>query len=476
MTGRNEFEKYIKILKEEPLLYEAVMSLDIKNSFDKTNCGGNSADTSEQASKGEELARYVLAPVLVLYTRWIIGESQKRGIDRLYFLARDGWLMYHIALRICASEKLDMACSYFYCSRYSLRAGAYRFFDDSAYDRLFLHSYRQSPYDMLCRAGLTDDERKLVYDDISKAGSEQKAEGVWRMGSGTENKRMGRKEFGSFCEEVRGSAVFRKILSEKSEEAYIGVMKYIGQEGMNRHRKIGIVDLGWTGSLQYTLRRLLDSSFINTHITGFYMGLLEKPPEASGSIYVPWLFDEKDIKTKSWFAHNLMECLCSAPHGMTVGYKREGNRIVPELAEQENDPEYLHVIKTKALEMADKMTSCSYNGSGKKYVLKLLYSLMCSPADADIKILKKYAFCDDVGGQYHKPIVQTGKANNFCREILPFKLFHRDETDGFYWYCGSLKASRIHFKRLYRAGYRLTRSFIERRKLSRSHSPLKPSF
>lgn len=405
-----------------------------------------------------------IATVLVSYTRWIIREAKKRRIHRLYFLARDGWLMYHIAEKICRTENIDIECSYFYCSRYSLRAGAYRYFDDSAYEKLFLHSYRQTASNMLARAGLDEHMMTLVYEDI-------------KFDKLKEHEIMGRKGFDEFCGKVRKSVTFREIISEISEKAYINVMKYIGQEGLNRHQKIGIVDLGWTGSLQYTLRRLLDSSRINTHITGFYMGMLEAPPSKPGSEYVTWLFNEKDIKIKSWFAHNLMECICSGPHGMTLGYIKVEGRILPVTAEAENNLNYIYELKGKALCIVDRgqENTCIKEDSNidkqeKNTALKLLHRIMYTPTDIDIDVLKAYTFCDDVGEQYHKSIVQEGKARDFRHEILPFKLMHRDETDGFFWYCGSLKKSHILFKGLYRTGYRLTRKIIEQRKLQSEES------
>ncbi|MBR4777335.1 MAG: hypothetical protein IK007_06950 [Lachnospiraceae bacterium] len=445
MSDRNEFEKYKRILRADPMLYKAVEGI------------------SGSASSQSNLARYVIAPVLVLYTRWILKEAQKRDIHRLYFLARDGWLMYHIAGQICKAEKLNLECSYFYCSRYALRAGAYRFFDDSAYEKLFLHSYRQNAHDMLCRAGLDETDREQIYDDIG-------------YDAGKEYSIMGRKEFDEFCEKIKKSTVFRELLSRISEEAYPVTMRYIGQEGMNKHKRIGIVDLGWTGSLQYTLRKLLDSSHINTHITGFYMGMLDAPPKVPGSVYVPWLFDQADIKTKSWFAHNLMECICSAPHGMTLGYKNEEGHTVPIYAKQENHSGYIEEIKRTSLELSGKLIGHDPDSTDKtgyrdkKLAVKLLKQLMYSPTYADIAVLQDYSFCDDVGEQYHRSLVQPGTGKEFRAEILPFKLKQRDKTDGFFWYCGSLKISKLHFKQIYKTGYRLTRKLIERRKLKICHS------
>ena len=72
---KNRFEK---ILKREPAIYSAVMEMPIHSDF-------------------EMLAADVISPVLVMYTEWILQQAEIKKIKHLYFLARDGYLMYHIA-------------------------------------------------------------------------------------------------------------------------------------------------------------------------------------------------------------------------------------------------------------------------------------------------------------------------------------------------------------------------------------------
>lgn len=423
--------RYVRILNSIPELQKAVGNLPIKNSFDS-------------------VAANVISPVLVMYTDWILQQAQELGIQRLYFLARDGYMMYHIAKVICRRKKYPVKCSYFYCSRYALRAAAYRFLDDSAYERLFIHAYWQSPYLLLKRAGFSEEQRKVVYEDISFSHEKGKHN-------------MGRKEFDGFCGKLRKSSVFRNILTDISDTAYAETMAYIRQEEMQQSAKIGIVDLGWTGSLQHTLRRLLDSENISTELYGFYMGILEKPPETKSSRYLTWLFNEKEYYIKSWFAHNLMECLCSAPHGMTMGYRKCGKKIEAVLAEPENYIRHTEHICKQSVGLAKNFSS-EFQAYHKKIALKLLHKLMFGPTTTECAELGNYWFCDDIGEQYHRSIIEEGKSSDFRKELLLHKLFFRDSTDGFYWYYGSVQASRLIAKTFYRYDYLLTKYMIARRK------------
>ena len=230
---------------------------------------------------------------------------------------------------------------------------------------------------------------------------------------------------------------------------------------MGEYETVGIVDLGWTGSLQAVLRRLLDSAQIRTKIVGFYMGMLDRPPAQEASVYRTWLFSEKETGIKSWFSHNLMECVCSAPHGMTMGYRRSGDRIVPVLAAEENPPEESGRIQQSIAQMLQSFpeNACS-QVHHRKTALQLLKKLMYAPTIEETNALSRYRFCDDVGEQYHRSIVQTGKASDYRRELLLFKPFCRDSTDGFYWYYGSVAASSLKLKTFYRHGYLATRYII----------------
>ena len=44
----------------------------------------------------EESFLHIWAPAITDYVEWVLTEAIQSGKKRLYFLARDGWMMYHI--------------------------------------------------------------------------------------------------------------------------------------------------------------------------------------------------------------------------------------------------------------------------------------------------------------------------------------------------------------------------------------------
>ena len=396
----------------------------------------------------ENISRLVTAPSIYMYTCWIISRAEQLGLKRLYFFSRDGYYMYHAAEKICQRRSNGIKCSYFFCSRYSLRLGAYRFKDDSAYDELFYFAYKISPYIMLKRADFSEDERKMILDSIDFDGDEKKI--------------MGKREFSEFCSKLKKSEVFENLLKERSDSAYEGIRAYITQEKMTSYDKIGVIDLGWNGSMQYTLRKILDSMNSDVSVFGFYLGMMSSPSEDEKNKYFPWIFQKKDYKTRAWFSHNLLECLCSAPHGMTLKYIPEGHDHASVVFDDHTDNQKLDALLKEQLVFLSEHCDTEYYDSFKKTALRLLYLLMYKPEKKEAEALGSILFCDDVAEQYHGSIAVSCRKKDLRKEILPFKIFNRDSTDGFYWYYGSVAVSSIKAGKLYKFGYAFTGYLLSR--------------
>lgn len=401
----------------------------------------------------DEITSWVSAPVIFMYVSRVIEEARDRGIKRLYFLARDGYSMERAAKAVCRSRGYDIDIRYLYCSRFSLRMAAYRFKDDSAYDRLFYEAYRLSAYNLLSRADFDDEGRRAVYDDIG-------------YDDDNERQPMSRENFHILCEKIKKSAAFDEILTKRSDASYNSLIGYLKQEGLFDEKHIGIVDLGWTGSMQYTMKRILESADCFSKITGFYFGLLEKPPVCEGNEYFAWLFDAySNASFKAAFSHNLMECICTAPHGMTVGYELCDDKYVPVMKECENDISITQrqsdIIASFAEYGADHVCS----EGDKKLAAKLLKELMFRPERDEAECMGIYSFCDDVGEQYHHSIAANSTEKILRNNLLMARLMKKTVQDEqLYWFYGSLVMSDVKLKALYRADYylyQLLRYFIK---------------
>ena len=111
-----------------------------------------------------EIGKKISGPTFLNYVLWVIQNARKRNIKVLYFLARDGFLLYKIAQIICQKCCVYIECRYLYCSRYSLRLPTYHFIGEEAYDLIFANSNKVSLNILFGRFGLTESE----IEDIKK--------------------------------------------------------------------------------------------------------------------------------------------------------------------------------------------------------------------------------------------------------------------------------------------------------------------
>lgn len=63
---------------------------------------------------------FCTAPTLISYVMWVLTDAVKNNIHNLFFLARDGLVMYKIAAVLCAAWNLPITYKYLYISRYVL--------------------------------------------------------------------------------------------------------------------------------------------------------------------------------------------------------------------------------------------------------------------------------------------------------------------------------------------------------------------
>ena len=265
------------------------------------------------------VANYVLAPALNGFVAWVLRESMKQGIQRLYFLARDGYLMYQTALRYVEAYKLPMECKYLYCSRFSIRVPNYHLDTEKALHYITLGGLDVTTKKLYQRAGFTPEQRRKMYE----------AE-VLPFEKGIQ---IPRHSLGEIKKQLEESNIFIEELKETSKRALPLYESYLKQEGLLDEIPIALVDSGWVGSMQKELNESLQRMGKTKSLKGFYWGLYELPNNTKREDYETYFFSpEGELRRKAGFNNCLFECIFTAPHGMTLGYESNGNAIVPVLA------------------------------------------------------------------------------------------------------------------------------------------------
>ena len=361
----------------------------------------------------EEIANNFSGPIIYNYIWWIMREAQKRKIKRLYFLARDGYTLKKIADIFCEKFNLNIECRYLYCSRASLRMPTYFFLGEEAFDLLLLWGYNITLKSVLLRADLEKNERLKIY---SECGISIEIEDIL----------LSKKEYSKYAESLRKSRTFRRYIQEKSRKSYSNAIGYFLQQGLFDYETVTIVDSGWTGSIQRSLRQLLEFSGYTGKMIGFYFGMNENQKSLADGEYLTWYFNvETGMKNKAFFCNNLFECILSAPHGMTKEYKNIDSDYIPVLISPPNSE-----LKNKICRQSENICNfCKSHANETDFTmfppknLKLdteqrIKRYMFKPTLEEAKYFGEFMFCDDITESYHMPLaseseIEIIKENSF---------------------------------------------------------------
>lgn len=261
----------------------------------------------------KEIYECVLAPTLYEFVLWVLQEALQSGKKRLYFLARDGYQMYLAARQLCKKYDLDIECRYLKVSRYAVRVPEYHLLGERCLERICVGGIDVTFEKIMQRAALTDKE----------------AEEIAALAGYTENYRkvINYHEVMQLKDRLKKIPLLFHYIDSHSKEAYGTAIGYLTQEGLLEPVPYALVDSGWIGTIQQSIEHLLRQKQPDRKLEGYYFGLYEIP-EGEGRenyhsfYFTPW----GEIKRKVHFSNSLFEAVFSAPEGMTLSYRTEGEK------------------------------------------------------------------------------------------------------------------------------------------------------
>lgn len=426
MKGKRE--RYRRILKKLPRLYRCSEYVYKEACRGKTGASQGKGQEAEQEEAWTAAFCYVMAPVLLSFVLWVLEKALESGKERLYFLSRDGYMMCLLADYFCKAWQLPLECRYLHCSRYALRSGEYKLLGEERLDYICLGGMKVTLGKMMRRGGLD--------------GEEARTAGKCMGWEGDMDRLLSYGQVKALRPLLKGNAYFMDRLQAHSEKEYGKVAGYLRQEGLTEEVSCAIVDSGWTGSMQRSFRRLLESMGCGKEMEGYYFGMYEYAEGVNPELYHTWYFGPGDGNVKkAFFCNNLFECVFSSPEGMAKGYSKKDGRYVPVFAAAGN-PNKKRIEEGAALllryaehygEQARRDGAGAGNGAvggrrvfvplpgleGKeparmrKTAARLLACFMGKPSEAEAMAFGRYVFDDDVTGEEKERIARA-----FTREEM----------------------------------------------------------
>ncbi len=276
------------------------------------------------------LGRVLGGIVLAGFVRWLETELRRHRIERVYFCARDGWLIRQAWHAAGGPARTGIQDDYLAVSRRPLNlARGWLASTPDRLDQALLGFLAGSDGTVtvaaaLARAGLGN-EAALVAEMRGRFGSLD-AKLAWPDGTGSFEQGL-----------ARHPALVHAAL--RPEHAALG--GYLRQQGFGTGR-IGLVDLGWHGNMQRALRTVVEADTGPIRLHGFYYGLW--PPalgnrHAAGPMDAAFASDFQPVEDSGALrnAVPVLEELHGAPHGTVLGYREEAGRWAPVFAD--NPPE-----------------------------------------------------------------------------------------------------------------------------------------
>ena len=262
--------------------------------------------------------------ILLLFCERLYKYLVKSQQDKVYFCSREGQGLKRIFdyYQSFYPKELQITTSYLYVSRKATVIAGLNDIEKETFDNVFSkkcsYSLRNFMEFMEFSRG-TIDYVKSTYgiDDETVLINDKKKNLV----------------FQKIVTDDRVILEYNKIRRNKRKL----LEKYLIQQGINvMQGKLCMVDIGWKGSIQDNLRKVLNENVI---IQGYYLGifdkgeLVEKCYYSSNNLKTGVVFSTITDKDKDYFIFRknrmFLETLFTADHGPVMGYKEDGNKVSP---------------------------------------------------------------------------------------------------------------------------------------------------
>jgi FMN phosphatase YigB (HAD superfamily) len=267
----------------------------------------------------------IAGPILGPFVDWALREAREQGCRKVFFLARDGWLLQEMAhISRQRPEFAGLEIGYLYGSRQAWRLPAMTPPRPSDY-RWALTSNRRATWSgVAARLGLDPLPFFTRSRELGVPGS-------------TLDTPLDASQHASL-QSVLEAGHFDAPIQEAAIEQAERFAEYLRDQGLQGDERFALVDLGWKGTMQDALQRFLSQRGETTKLTGLYFGLsstassTDSNPKQSFAASIPRSPLAPD------FFHDtalFLEALSTACHGSTVRYDRDmTGRVVPVLDNQ----------------------------------------------------------------------------------------------------------------------------------------------
>lgn len=258
----------------------------------------------------------VFGPIAFSYLSWLIKVSKKDGVEQLKFLSREGYLLQRAFEAIANHPSIKdrnltlPKAEYFLCSRRAVLFASLKTVNDISL--LLERHYQGTLREFL--------EKRLNVSDMasikSRLGTEALEKNIHLPG-----------DYNYIYDSI--FKVF-DILSSQAEKERIAILQYCNEQGIAGSEKVGLVDVGYLGSIQKGLSHLLGRSFAGYYfVTETQASKLMRPPASIIRAYFGEFVDPPKCDLPIFRFSLLLESVLTAPDGQLICFQKCDAGIKP---------------------------------------------------------------------------------------------------------------------------------------------------
>ena len=273
-----------------------------------------------------EVAAGVAAPTLTAYLLWLFQRARELDIRRLYFLSRDGQVLFEMARALVWKWNLDFELRYLYGSRQAWHRASVSEISERELGWIMDDTVFLSVESALARVCV--DPKQVEMALVS---------GGFGREDWTRNLDVRRR--GCLRTMLRRDPVARMIVqnAQKYRDTFL---RYLRQEGLFDRVASGISDTGWQGRVLDSLALVLMGSGQQVPY-GLYFGLcgpaITGPPKSPREgFYIDTHRGKGEPATLDQGRIAVVEMFCVADHGLVESYEERDGVVEPVLKESTN--------------------------------------------------------------------------------------------------------------------------------------------
>lgn len=264
----------------------------------------------------------VTGPLLTSFVVWCLREAGKRGIERLYFISRDGQVLHKIARIVAPALNSSIECRYLYGSRQAWHAASMVELSERERNWIFNSDKELRLSDVLRRLGLNPEgvQKFLALPGLDMTSIEDPLD------------RDAQERIWAAMAEERAT----RFLLDHAKDLREQVLDYLDQELFFDGKPFAIVDVGWHGALQGSLMRMLIAAGKESRLTGFYFGLFPNHQRSENQELVGFW---NSIRGGGFPGDRafMAEIMMAADHGSVMGYAKNNGQMAPVLNRPRNE-------------------------------------------------------------------------------------------------------------------------------------------